>query len=269
MTGILGNILGTILVFIIIYLLDEHKSKKQKSKDGTRNNGFGHSKIEQPYQEEFTRSKQHLGTSGIANKDYGYQKKSYTTLKKDASICKKILEYQGISRLYHFTDSANIGSIINQEALLSWKESEKIGLNVPNPGGNSLSRDLDTRKDLEDYVRLCFIDDHPMLHFAQKEGRIIDPVWIEVDPIVALWDNTLFSNMNATSTQATIGPHSHNLQSIRFDVIFSRNWKHEDKWAKQAEVLVRTKIPIEFVLGIYGKHNSFTFSRPEFDDTPY
>ena len=58
--------------------------------------------------------------------------------------------------MYHFTDRANIPSIKKHGGPYSWYTCEQKSIEIKMPGGNQLSRDLDLRYNLHDYVRLSF-----------------------------------------------------------------------------------------------------------------
>ena len=88
---------------------------------------------------------------------------------------KQVLENNGIRYLYHFTDRRNIPSIKRHGGLLSWSYCEKHKIDIPNPGGGNLSRNLDEMRNLQDYVRLSFTTEHPMMYVAMKDGRISNP----------------------------------------------------------------------------------------------
>jgi hypothetical protein len=82
----------------------------------------------------------------------------------------KILQENNITKLYHFTDRNNLESI-KKYGLLSWDYCRKNGIPIPRPGGNELSRKLDQYIGMQNYVRLCFVPDHPMLYFAKKRRK--------------------------------------------------------------------------------------------------
>lgn len=104
--------------------------------------------------------------------------------------------------LYHFTDRRNLLSIL-AHGLLSW--DRLITKKIKHwPASNDLSRNLDQRANLNDYVRLCVRREHPMLAKALNEGRIQDCAWLEIDEAVIRWPTTRFSNDNATSNRAVI-----------------------------------------------------------------
>lgn len=168
--------------------------------------------------------------------------------------CEDILTQNGIDRLYHFTDFENLESIVQNGGLYSWLECEKKGINVSKPGGGDLSRVLDRRKGLEDYVRLSFAHEHPMMHVAMREGRISSPVILEIDPEVALLEGTKFSDRNAASNDAIIGYGQDGLRNIKFDVVTKSchyyDLEEDEKKYYQAEILVENFIPLKYITNI-------------------
>lgn len=127
--------------------------------------------------------------------------------------------------LYHFTDESNLQSIL-KHGLLSWYQLDRLGLSY-NPGSNDLSRYLDSRKNLEDYVRLCLNTSHPMMWFCLYNGRINKVRWLKISQQVWRFADNLYSDTNAASSCARI-------ISDPFNVI--------KKGDNQAEVLVKTRI---------------------------
>ena len=105
---------------------------------------------------------------------------------------KKLLEQNNITKLYHFTDRDNLENIIKNGGLYSWKDCEDRGIDIPKPGGGgpgSLSWSLDKQAGLEHYVRVSFTANHPMMYVAMNEGRISNPVLLEIDPEVIYDEN--------------------------------------------------------------------------------
>lgn len=166
-----------------------------------------------------------------------------------------ILHDNGITCLYHFTDERNLQSIKEQGGLLSWAYCENNGIKIPMPGGGELSRRLDIKKGLQDYVRLSFTKNHPMMFIAKDEGRITTPVILEIDPEVITFETTKFSNKNATITRenVSIGNSIDDLKKIHFNTVkISKyfNLPEEEKSFFQAEVLVKTFIPIKYIRNV-------------------
>lgn len=103
--------------------------------------------------------------------------------------------------LYHFTDHRNLVSI-RRLGLLSWHRLSDRGI-VHIPASNDLSRQLDSRHGLEDYVRLCLTNYHPMATAAVAQGRVDQIAWLRVDHVVVRFD-PLFADRNATANGAII-----------------------------------------------------------------
>lgn len=110
--------------------------------------------------------------------------------------------------LYHFTDPRNLLSI-RRIGLFSWHQLELKRIQHF-PASNELSRNLDTAKNLHNYVRLCLRPQHPMATRALMDGRIRAVVWLTIDDVVTRWRATLFSDRNAAARAAII---NHNPQT--------------------------------------------------------
>jgi hypothetical protein len=207
-------------------------------------------------QKRLEREKQKLNVERRITIDERVRTQTIIILKKpDWKDFESILNANRINFLYHFTDKANIQSIINNGGLYSWDYSERNNITIPRPGGTDLSRQLDIIKGLQNYVRLCFVKEHPMLYVATKEGRIITPVLLKIGRDVIYGRNTKFSDINATTTRTrpNIGNTFTHLSNINFR-IFNRNYKdlnENEKKQYQAEVLVEEKIPINYILNIH------------------
>jgi len=159
-----------------------------------------------------------------------------------------IIRNNHIDYLYHFTDMSNMDSIFEHGGLFSWKSCLKNGIRITCPGGNSLSRELDIRKNLDDYIHLAFNQEHPMLYVAKNEGRIRKPEILRIDTSVIFWVSTLFSDRNAASNQARVGGTINDFCSIDFSIACGSTWNGPDeKSAFQAEVLVHSHIPLEYI----------------------
>ena len=154
------------------------------------------------------------------------------------------LRANGVSKLYHFTDRANIPSIVQTGGLYSWSLCGLSTVGVRRPGGSDLSRQLDLRKGLQDYVRLSFTRDHPMMYAARADGRINDPVLLEVDLDVVRLPDVLFSDRNAVANDAKVGGGLEMLKHIQLGLIRRGRWNsQEEKGMLQAEILVRDVVP--------------------------
>jgi len=168
---------------------------------------------------------------------------------------KAILDQNKIVKLYHFTDRDNLESIIKNGGLYSWMDCNRKGITIKKPGGGDLSRQLDSSRNLQDYVRVSFTTQHPMMYVAMKDGRISNPVILEIDPEVIFWKDTRYSNMNATiqRVKPNIGESLSDFRQIHFQTV--KAYKHfdlpeEEQPYFQAEVLVKNCIPLEFIKNI-------------------
>ena len=101
--------------------------------------------------------------------------------RKDFLKFKEILDKYQIKKFYHFTDRSNIESIIKHGGLYSWGDCIKKGIYVSHPGGSETSHALDEQEDLHFYTRISICKRHPMMYYAMKEGRIPNPVLLEID----------------------------------------------------------------------------------------
>jgi hypothetical protein len=165
----------------------------------------------------------------------------------------EIIEDNQIQKLYHFTDRDNLESIIKNGGLYSWADCDAKGIQINKPGGSSSSRSLDLRDDLQNYVRLSFVTQHPMMYVAMNDGRISNPVILEIDPEVLLWKDTMYADCNATKNGARIGGRLQDLNAIHFNAIKAR--KHfdlpeDEQKYYQAEVLVKNFIPLQYIKNI-------------------
>jgi hypothetical protein len=183
----------------------------------------------------------------IQKKIYNKEKVSYKLLHKNII---PYLNFKGIYKFYHFTDVKNLKSIIQHGGLYSWYGLEARQINS-SLSSNQLSRELDTRYNLQDYIRLSFGSYHPMssrlIHQERKEL-----VWLEISLEVACFEQTLFSDINATDNNVKIEESLDFLKTIDLDV-FKHQYRDLDYNAKkkyQAEILVKKFLPIKYITNI-------------------
>ncbi len=183
--------------------------------------------------------------------------------KADYQAILDYLKKNNINCVYHFTDSKNLASIIKNGGLYSWYSCSKKGIHIKNPGGNRLSRKLDSRKGLEDYVHLCFHILHPMCIKKEMEAACMTPpgyiIMLKIHPAVFLLKSTLFSTENATNNTTIIGGDASTLNLIDCKIfgsydkssLYDYDEKYREKYRKnQAEILVRTFIPLKYIINI-------------------
>lgn len=174
---------------------------------------------------------------------------------------KKLIEQHHITTLYHFTDRENLESIIKNGGLYSWADCEQKGISISKPGGSMGSRDLDRRDNLQNFVRVSFVREHPMMYVAMNDGRISNPVVLEIDPEVIYWQDSLYADRNATKNGAHVGSSIDDFSQLHFNSFKAK--KHFDLDADeqkfyQAEVLVKNHIPLQFIKNI----GNFGFTIP-------
>ena len=173
--------------------------------------------------------------------------------KADWNSIQAILVQHGIKKLYHFTDRDNLESIIRHGGLYSWHGCAQRGITIPKPGGADLSRQLDLRDGLENYVRLSFTPHHPMMYAAMQEGRIFNPVILEINLEAIGWEGTLYSDRNATRNGAQRGSSLADFEKIHFNAVMAK--KHfdldeEEQPFFQAEVMVKDFLPLQYITNI-------------------
>lgn len=174
------------------------------------------------------------------------------TRKKDNQ--QKILDYlrmKGIRKFYHFTDEKNLFYIKKFGGLYSWEYSEKHNIRIPNSGGDNLSRRLDRRHGLGDFVRLSFCNDHPMAYRKHKEGGSLVLLYIDIE--VASFLETLFADRNAASNSFSCGDNIEDLQKINISAT-QRNYVSKSEGEifslHQAECMVKTFVPLKYIINI-------------------
>lgn len=161
--------------------------------------------------------------------------------KGDALEIIDYLKSNGIDCFFHCTDNSNIESI-RKYGLLSYNMC--LNLNVsPRTGGNSRSHMLDKLFCLDDFVRLSFISNLPMMEGLRKEGR--DLVLLKVKVEVAGFLQTFFSDRNAIDSEHNLGSDLAFIKSINEPQGYYDPYK-----LQQAEVLVRTHVPRDFIINL-------------------
>jgi hypothetical protein len=112
---------------------------------------------------------------------------------------------------------------------------------------DDLSRKLDAKAGLENFVRLSFCSNHPMMHVAKKEGRISDPVVLKIHLDALLRPGILFCDVNATKRGASLADRPNH---VRFDVVKAQSVFAVPTAVRdfyQAEVLIPSPLPPELI----------------------
>lgn len=174
------------------------------------------------------------------------------TFKSNWQDFQKVLQQHGITKLYHFTDRANLPSIKAKGGLYSWYYCQENNITIPKPGGSSISWSLDERKGLQNFARISFVKDHPMLYIAQQDGRITSPVVLEISTELIYKKTTKYATQNAAKNGIAADNTFEKFNSIRFPLLRRRYFdlSPDEKPFYQAEILVLEKIPLEYITNI-------------------
>ncbi len=164
-------------------------------------------------------------------------------------IC-QYLEENGIKYFYHFTEADKIDSIIKAGGLLSYKRCLDEGIVLPLREDMALSRDIDAQLGLEDYARLSISSHLPKIDIRKREGANL--VMLKVSTEVALFDETLFTDIEATHPQMRYGKSINDLRAINMEVASKTNIPVNERefLQQQAEILVKGIIPLKYILNI-------------------
>jgi hypothetical protein len=154
---------------------------------------------------------------------------------------------------YHFTDTRNIDSILANDGLLSLSEMRVQRVTPPVPSSSASSRVTDSRKGMDRYVHLCFVNENPMEFRAKEDGRIIESVFLQINPAILDVDGILLTAAFANKTGiAPVGlDEALTDPTFDFDILYDRNGKRKD-WERydkawRYEILVPCRIPLSYI----------------------
>lgn len=173
--------------------------------------------------------------------------------RRNYKLFKELLGKYDIQKFYHFTDKSNIPSIIENGGLFSWASCENNHIKIARSGGSELSRLLDTKSGVEDYVRISLCKYHPMMFSALSDGRITDPVILEIDTDILYIDGNIFSNKNAVRSDAHKGSEYEDFALIHFATTQNKSQFDVSELEReyfQAEILVKNHIPLHYITNI-------------------
>jgi hypothetical protein len=169
---------------------------------------------------------------------------------------KKIDRLQRVKILYHFTDKSNIASIREHGGLWSTAKLKEKGIQF-HPGGNQHSLDADEIFGLDQYVHLCFTNEHPMAYLARKDGRIEQLKWLYIDQPAAILELDGVRYSHEVSNKS--GAELYTIEQARemFDdeaLINNRetfDWKVGDNYARRqavekCEILIPDHLPLKY-----------------------
>lgn len=178
------------------------------------------------------------------------QRQIVTRKKDNAEEIINYLKIKGVRYFYHFTDENNLQSIKKYGGLYSWHYLKRNDIKIPNSGGDNLSKQLDMKYGLQDYVRLSFCNDHPMAYRLQQSGARLVLLKIRID--VAGFRDTKFSDINATDAGHHHGGEYDDLRRVDIGATQLSYVSKTDPEFKphQAECMVKTFLPIEYIENI-------------------
>lgn len=168
---------------------------------------------------------------------------------------KTIIDKYKFDGIWHFTDISNVESIINNNGLMSLGELQRKSISIPAPGGNQWSHDADIYKGVHEYIHLAFVDDHPMLYAAKKDGRIKNPIWLKIDSSILLDPNVRFTNEVSNKSGVQLLTPDEAREQIDFEVMFTyMDWRNPEVQARRrlalkSEILIPRHIPLNKILG--------------------
>ena len=175
--------------------------------------------------------------------------------KQDRNRIREYLRENGVKWFYHFTERGKLSSIKKEGGLLSYRQCLIRGIVMPKTQDMSKSRDIDAAFNLEDFVRVSFCRYLPKIEERKKEDK--DLVLLRISTEVAEFEDTLFTDMEATQLDHKHGPTFEDLQKVNIAATQKSycNTDDSDYWQYQSEVMIKGMIPIKYILNIDNPEN--------------
>lgn len=157
--------------------------------------------------------------------------------------------------IYHFTDRSNLASIA-KSGLLSWNGLQKQGYTGCLPGGNDWSHEQDARIGLDDYVHLCFLSDHPMCYVAKKDGRLPNPVWLQIDGRILDQEGVLYTTDVSNKCGVPSLSRAQANEKLDFTALYGPRdfanlaFRARFNKAKKSEILVPKTVPSHAIMNL-------------------
>lgn len=170
--------------------------------------------------------------------------------KVDEKQIRQYLLDNGVKYFYHFTERENLENIKRNGGICSLKYCLLNAIEVCTKGDMTLLRDTDASFGLEDYTRLSFCERHPLIKKRQAAGADLVLLKIKID--VAWRYDTLFADRDAAAKDHKHGGTIDDLKLVKMDAVRKMNLEEWDRdYAyNQAEVMVKSIVPIEFIVNI-------------------
>lgn len=171
----------------------------------------------------------------------------------DRFLNKHLLVATSLHRyFYHFTDTRNI-DLIRKYGLLSLRQLKEKNIEIPAPGGNELSWDLDSKNGMDAYVHLCFTRNHPMEYAARTNGTIKDVKYLKIKPEVIKVPGALIADGVANKKGVVPRPAREMLDVLDLEIIYTRtDWCNPEvkarlKAAEKFELLIPKRVPLNLI----------------------
>jgi hypothetical protein len=158
-----------------------------------------------------------------------------------------------VTSFYHFTDRRNAASIRELGGLYSLAALRELGVEIPAPGGNDWSHDADKRKGLDRYVHLCLRTNHPMEFVARREGRLVQPVYLQISRDVLEVEGLMFTADVSNKSGVQILSLAEAFEKMDFEALYApTRWNDPDfmqrlRQAEKYELLVPNHVPMKFI----------------------
>jgi hypothetical protein len=158
---------------------------------------------------------------------------------------------------YHFTDVRNLPLIKAHGGLLPLAELGRRAIAIPAAGGNEWSHDADERAGVDEYVHLCFFDNHPMEFRAREEKRIGSTRFLRIAADVILDPKVRFTADVSNKSGIPILTLQQAIQVMDFEIIYTQmDWWNDlalhtrRQAARKYEILVPKGIPLAKIKGL-------------------
>jgi hypothetical protein len=109
---------------------------------------------------------------------------------------------------------------------------------------------------LHQYVNLYFSARNPMM-FVLKARGTVPLVVLRVSPSVLDFTGAIIADGNAACGPTRFAPSPQGLEMLDYSLVYARSWNDPDYWEKArrkrircAEVLIPTRIPVDYVKGV-------------------
>lgn len=165
----------------------------------------------------------------------------------------EFLQRHPVKCFYHFTDVRNLPLIRSAGGLWCMAEMRRQGISPPAAGGDAASQLSDSQKGMDQYVHLCFCDQHPMEYRARQDGRIGESVFLHVDVSVLDIPGIQFTSGMANGSAVLPVGLTEAAAFPDLPAVYTRlDWKNPDELekvlrARKYELLVPRFLPIQYL----------------------